>query len=82
MANHQGAYMLNEVLGLLEEESFYATLGPERTQRFIKRVVDLGFRDDCQSYEILHGIGERLGICMMCCRSRDGLESGVCPSCR
>lgn len=82
MANHSGAYMLNGVLCMLEEESFFATLGAEKTQRFIKRVVDLGYNDDCQSYEILHGVGPRLGICIMCSRPNDDLEDGECPSCR
>ena len=82
MANHQGAYMLNNVLRMLEGESFFATLGPEKTQQFIKRVVDLGYRDDCQSYEILDGIGPHLGICVVCsCRS-DDLEDGRCSDCR
>ena len=82
MANHAGAHMLNNVLCMLEEESFFTTLGPEKTQQFIGRVVDLGFDDDCQSYEILNGIGPRLGICIMCSRRRDGLDNGVCPDCR
>lgn len=43
MANHHGAYMLNEVLCALEEEAFFTTLGPERTQKFIKRIVNLGY---------------------------------------
>ena len=82
MANHQGAYMLNEVLCMLEKESFFATLGPEKAQQFIKRVVDRGYRVDCQSYEILDGIGPRLGICIMCCDRRDDLDNGVCAPCR
>ena len=65
MANHAGAHMLNDVLCLLEEESFFATLGPEKTEKFIRRVADLGFYQDCQSYEILNGIGPRLGIYVM-----------------
>ena len=83
MSNHAGAYMLNEVLGMLEEESFFATLGRDKTEQFIKRVVYVGERDDCQRYEILDGIGQRLGICVMCCRRRDDLDDGgVCQSCR
>ena len=81
MANHAGGYMLNEVLGMLEEESFFANLGAEKTQRFIKRVVDLGYDQDCLSYEILDGVGPRLGICVMCCRPREDLDDGACPSC-
>ena len=81
MANHAGGYMLNEVLGMLEEESFFANLGAEKTQQFIKRVVDLGYDEDCRSYEILDGIGPRLGICVMCCRRREDLDDGICPSC-
>ena len=82
MANHGGAYMLNEVLCMLEEESFFATLGPERTQRFIKRVADIGHDDDCPSDEILRDIGPRLGICTICCRRRDDLDDGMCAACR
>ena len=82
MANHAGAHMLNDVLCLLEEESFFATLGPEKTEKFIRRVADLGFDQDCQSYEILNGIGPRLGICIMCSCRGDDLHNGVCPDCR
>ena len=83
MANHHGAYMLNEVLCALEEEAFFTTLGPERTQKFIKRIVDLGYDGDCQSYEILDRIGPRLGICVMCSRRQDGLDDyGVCSDCQ
>lgn len=74
--------MVNEVLGLLEDESFFSTIGPERTYQFIQRVVRLADRGDCLSYEILDGIGERLGICVMCCQRRDDLEDGACSSCR
>ena len=82
MSNHQGGHMLNKVLNLLEDESFFDTIGPERTERFIKRVVYFGWHDDCNSYEILDGIGPRLGICIMCSNRRDGLEDGECPLCR
>ena len=48
MSNHTGAYLLNEVFGMLEEESFFATLGTDKTEQFIERVVYAGERDDCQ----------------------------------
>lgn len=82
MSNHSGSYMLNSMLVMLERESFFSQIGPERTTEFVSHVLWLAMGCDGNPGEVLDGIGERLGICYQCLESRDALEDGVCASCR
>jgi hypothetical protein len=38
---------------------------------FVLQVLQLGWRNDCNSSEILEGIGERVGVCYHCGRTAD-----------
>ena len=82
MSNHSGSYMLNSLLVMLERESYFATIGPEKTAEFVSNAVSLAEEHDGNPGEVLDGIGERLGICYECLRRSDRLEFGSCPSCR
>ena len=82
MSNHSGSHMLNSLLVMLERESFFSQIGPERTTGFVSEVLGLTSDYDGNPGEVLDGIGERLGICYQCHRSGDALEHGVCASCR
>ena len=81
MSNHSGSYMLNSLLVMLERESFFSQIGPERTTEFVSDVLRLAHGYDGNPGEVLDGIGERLGICYQCHQRRDALEHGVCASC-
>lgn len=41
MSNHNGSYMLNGLLVMLERESYFAGIGPEKTAEFVTKVVGL-----------------------------------------
>ena len=82
MSNHSGSHMLNSLLVMLERESFFSQIGPERTTEFVSDVLGLAMGYDGNPGEVLDGIGERLGICYECRRYRNALEDGVCASCR
>ena len=82
MSNHNGSYMLNSLLVMLERESYFAGIGPEKTAEFVIKVVGLARDYDGNPGEVLDEIGERLGICYQCLRHNDRLDAGVCPSCK
>ena len=82
MSNHNGSYMLNEVLELLEEKHFFEKLTVEEKHDFILQIIKIGDENDCNPGEILEDIGERLGICYYCLEISDSFENGLCPSCR
>jgi hypothetical protein len=81
MSNHDGSYMLNSVLELLDEYEFFNTVGKEKTQSFISEVLKLSWDWDCNDGEILENIGEKLGICYLCKQYADKLEDGICLKC-
>jgi hypothetical protein len=64
MSNHAGSYLLNQVLHLLEERGVFRQMGQEAARRLVLDIEKLSRRYDCNSGEILDGIGGRLGICL------------------
>ena len=82
MSNHSGSYMLNSLLTMIERESFFSDIGPEKTAEFIDHVRVLVLHHDGNPGEVLEGIGERLGICYQCFQQCDELHHGECASCR
>ena len=81
MSNHSGSHMLNSLLTMIERESFFSDIGPERAMELISHVLGLAMEHDGNLGEVLNGIGERLGICYQCRQQRDELHHGVCSSC-
>ena len=81
MSNHSGSYMLNSLLTMIERESFFSDIGPEKTAEFIEHVRVLVLDHDGNPGEVLEGIGERLGICFQCFQQCDELHHGECASC-
>ena len=82
MSNHSGSHLLNRLLVMLERESYFAEIGPDKTTEFVAHVIRLARRHDGNPGEVLDGIGARLGICYQCCRRSDDLAYGACVSCR
>ena len=62
MSNHSGSYMLNSLLAMLERESYFSRVSPEKTTEFVSHVLGLAMDQDGNPGEVLDGIGERLGI--------------------
>lgn len=83
MSNHQGSYLLNDVITMLKQENVFALLGTEKTISLLRNLVNLAQREyDCNSDEILEGHGEQLGICYNCLRKSDEIkENGLCSHC-
>ena len=82
MSNHDGSYMLNTVLFLLKEQNVFDYLGKEKTLKFLNRIRDIGWDNDCNNGEILDKIGEQLGVCYTCWEYGGNLEYGICEKCR
>ncbi len=66
---------------MLEEKGVLADLGQERTQQHLADTVRISKHYDCNSGEILDGIGERLGICYNCLEPGSDFDNGVCRDC-
>lgn len=81
MSNHQGSYMLNDILQMPELKSIFTTVGKEKTQIFVLNLLKIADSYDCNSGEILEGIGEQLGICYYCQQTAESFQDEVCQSC-
>ncbi len=82
MSNHDGSYMLSEVLTLLEERNFFSNMTRKEIKKFLNDIVKIGHNYDCNQGEILESIGESMGICYYCIKFSNDLDDGLCPSCR
>jgi hypothetical protein len=84
MSNHDGSYMLNEVIKLMEANNVFLRLGKKRSQSLLLSMIKLAVREhDCNVGEILEGLGKRLGICAYCCKPATEFRSGedICRDC-
>jgi len=82
MSNHDGSYLLNEVLLLLEREGVFRALGREKSRKLVITIVKKAASEyDCNYGEILEDIGERLKICQCCLKKTVELEDGLCKAC-
>lgn len=83
MSNHQGSYLLNDLIAKLDEKGVFDFLGKENTYAFLKEMVQLAeWKYDCNSGEILDGYTSRFEICNCCLESSAELQDGLCPQCR
>lgn len=83
MSNHNGSYMLNRILFMLEDKGVFKDLGLEKSREIIKSVSDIGEGyGDCNPGEILENIGEKYGICYYCNEIKDNITNGLCEDCR
>jgi len=82
MSNHQGSYMLNEVLRLLESNRVFSLVGKKRTHALLAGIVKLAEVEyDCNPTEIMEEIGERLGMCGYCMKPASEFSNGFCRAC-
>ena len=82
MSDHFNSFWMNEVLLKLEQQSFFARIGEERTLRFIQDSLALSRYHDGNPGEALDRVGQRLGICYYCWDRGDDLRQGICRDCR
>ena len=60
MSDHFNSLLMNDVLIRLEEQSFFADIGEERTLRFVQDSLALSRRHDGNLGEALAGVGQVL----------------------
>ena len=82
MSGHFNSLLMNDVLIRLEEQSFFADIGEERTLRFVQDSLALSRHHDGNPGEALAGVGQRLGICYYCWDRGTDLRQGICRDCR
>lgn len=82
MSDHFNSFLLNDVLIRLEEDSFFADIGEERTLGFVRGALALSRHHDGNPGEVLAGVGRRLGICYYCWDRGEDLRQGICRNCR
>ena len=82
MSDHFNSLLMNDVLIRLEEQSFFADIGEERTLRFVQDSLALSRRHDGNPGEALAGVGQRLGICYYCWDRGTDVRQGICRDCR
>lgn len=82
MSNHDGSYMLRDVLTLLDKAGVWEQMPRARTQQLVVEIVRLAcHRHDCNAGEILDG-HEKLGVCYYCWSPAETLRRGICRACR
>ena len=83
MSNHSGSYMLNDIIKMLDDKQVLETIGLEKSQQVIAKLVRIATRQyDCNAGEILEGHTDRLNLCYCCLAISTDLESGLCRNCR
>lgn len=76
VSNHDGSYMLRDVLTLLDKAGVWEQMPRARTQQLVVEIVRLAcHRHDCNAGEILNG-HEKLGVCYYCWSPAETLRPG------
>jgi hypothetical protein len=81
MSNHDGSYILNDALKVLEKEAIFEIIGEEKSQKIALNFIKIGYKHDCNNGEILSGIGELLKICYCCAENSSKFKNGLCKTC-
>ena len=82
MSNHSGGHMLNDVIGILAQANVFKLLGQEKSRDVVLEIVKIaGWQYDCNSDEILEGVGEQVGICYCCVEPATTFYEGLCEKC-
>ena len=81
MSNHDGSYLLNATLKLIDNYNFFSTLDKEKIESFVQEIFRLSWDFDCNRGEIFEDIGTKLGICYECGKFADILNHDICLKC-
>lgn len=82
MSNHDGSYMLNYVIQILDQYNFFNNMDKNKKESFFEEIRKISWEFDCNPGEILEDIGEKIRICYACWHSAEDLENGICLECR
>jgi hypothetical protein len=82
VSNHDGSYMLRDVLTLLDSAGIWEQMPRAKMQQLVVEMVRFAcHRHDCNAGEILDG-HEKLGVCYYCWSPGKTLRRGICQACR
>ena len=82
--DHQGSWMLNQVLFLLKYKyNFFDNMSQKQREIFINDIFDIGCCYDCKNEEIMYDLGADLGFCFVCKKSAKKFDKthNICISC-
>lgn len=54
MSNHDGSYLINRILFLLNEYEVFNLFGKDKTLQFIDEIRKIGYDQDCNNGEMLN----------------------------
>ncbi len=80
MSNHDGSYMLNEVLQYLEDSrssplgKAFKKMSTVNRTHFFNDILNIGRNYDCNDGEIMSFIGYQYGFCYCCCEYKEPLK--------
>ncbi len=78
MSNHNGSYLINDMLKMMLELKMFENISAEEKKHFFDKLTRLIRRNDCNPGEVLEDIGEELGICYYCFGLKAIFEEGEC----
>lgn len=84
MSNHDGSYMLRDVLRLMLDKEFFNGKTDEERQDFMRKMMSICDRYDGNVYEAVEGIESRLRYCHMCKKVVQVIheEDSICSKCK
>jgi hypothetical protein len=82
MSNHADSYLLNDLLKKIAARRIFEKLGQTKTRAFLKKVLEISNKYDCNQNEVLEDLGKKLGICKECLRFDKIIKEDLCPKCQ
>ena len=82
--DHEGSWMLNQVLFLLKYKyNFFDNMSQKQREMFINDIFDIGCCYDCKNEEIMYDLGQELGFCFVCKKSAKKFDKthNICIGC-
>lgn len=77
MSNHDGSYILNDVLQYLDNDcttslgNAFRTMQAKDRAKFFNDILNIGTNYDCNGGEIMSFIGGKYGFCYYCGESKE-----------
>ena len=83
MSNHDGSYLLNEVIWLLRENNVFNPMEKRQIQQLLIDITNLAKdKYDCNTGEILEDHADFFKLCQYCLKGVNEIKDGGCLSCR
>lgn len=84
MSNHEGGYLVSDVLDILDEYKVFELLGTPQSIVLIVQIMKHGSHEyDCNTGEMIsEELSDKLSFCYYCLDQQPGIEEGLCETCR